>query len=154
MQENYLISITGRQKIDDEDGEVQLTTVGSYITKGSSRYIVYKEYADDDASRGQTSILKVDGSRRVTLIRGGEQRTRLILEKGIRHMCHYDTGFGGMMVGVFADKISSDLTDTGGSLNVRYTLDINSGFSSLNEIDITVKEVKNKNVQNRITGNQ
>ena len=82
----------------------------------------------------------MDGNRRVTLIRNGQQRSRLILEKGKRHLCHYDTGFGTMMVGVFADRIKSDLDDSGGSLEVSYSLDINSGLKSLNEIFINIKE--------------
>ena len=140
MQENYLISILGQQNYDGELGEVQLTTVGSYITKGSSRYILYREYDSDEPAAKITSILKVDGNRRVTLIRNGQQRSRLILEKGKRHLCHYDTGFGTMMVGVFADRIKSDLDDSGGSLEVSYSLDINSGLKSLNEIFINIKE--------------
>ena len=33
MQENYLISITGRQKLDNETGEIEVTTLGSYVKK-------------------------------------------------------------------------------------------------------------------------
>ncbi len=33
MQENYLISILGRQQVDGETGEVQVTTLGSYVKK-------------------------------------------------------------------------------------------------------------------------
>ena len=37
MQENYLISIVGKQYVDGERGEIQLTTLGSYVTKGKNR---------------------------------------------------------------------------------------------------------------------
>lgn len=140
MQENYLISILGKQNYDGELDEGQLTTVGSYITKGNSRYILYREYDSDEPTASTTSILKIDGNRRVTLIRSGHQRSRLILEKGKRHLCHYDTGFGTMMVGVFAHQIKADLNDRGGNLEVSYSLDINSRLKSLNEIFINVKE--------------
>lgn len=146
MQENYLISIRGRQKIDDEDGEIELTTLGSYLKKGNSRYIVYQEYTSDDQNRKRTSVLKVDGSK-VTLMRGGTDSTRLILESGKRHLCQYDTGYGNMMIGVFTSSVQSDLDDMGGNLEVSYTLDINSNLSSTNEIHITVKEAKNSDVQ-------
>ena len=93
MKEDYLISIIGRQKVDGESGEVRLTTRGSYTVKGNSRYIVYQEYDEDSQLSPQTSILKVeDQENRVTLIRGGMDGTRLILEKGKRHLCQYDTG--------------------------------------------------------------
>ncbi len=153
MQENYLISIRGRQKVDDEVGEIELTTLGSYVRRGSSRYIVYKEYMADQSPSTRTSILKIDGDSRLTLMRRGGDNTRLILENGKRHLCQYDTEYGNMMIGVFTSRLSSHLGDTGGSLEVIYTLDINSALSSLNELSITVKEAKNTDVQNRTAGN-
>ena len=44
------------------------------------------------------------------------------------------------MVGVFTSSFSSHLNEQGGSLRVRYTLDINSSLSSNNEISVTIKE--------------
>ncbi len=152
MQENYLISIKGRQKIDDETGEIEVTTLGSYVKKGNSRYIVYKEY--DDQNSAKTSVLKVDGNSTVTLMRGGAESTRLILEDGKRHVCPYDTGYGCMMIGVFTSKVKSELDDLGGRLEVNYTLDINANLSSLNEILITVKEANNKDVKTSVSSNQ
>ncbi|MBW7571604.1 DUF1934 domain-containing protein [Caproiciproducens faecalis] len=154
MLENYLISIIGRQKIDDETGEIELTTLGSYVKKGNSQYIVYKEYDADNHNAAQTSVLKVDGNSKVTLMRGGADSTRLILENGKRHLCQYDTGFGNMMVGVFTSRVKSSLGEMGGNLEVNYTLDINSNLSSLNELFITVKEANNKDVKNSVTGDQ
>ncbi len=140
MQENYLISIVGTQEIDGETDRIELTTVGTYVHKGSSRYIVYHEFNEDFPSEKVTSILKVEDEKRVTLIRSGGQRSRLVLEKGKRHLCHYDTGLGSLMVGVFAQSIRSDLTDAGGTLDVSYSLDINSGLNSMNEIFVDIKK--------------
>ena len=50
------------------------------------------------------------------------------------------------------DRLHSNLTDEGGKLEVRYTLDINSNLSSSNEILITIKEAENKDVETRATG--
>lgn len=153
MQENFLISIKGRQRVDDETGEVELTTFGSYVRRGDSRYIVYKEYTSEDKNRTRTSILRIDGSNKVTLMRGGEDSTRLILECGKRHLCQYDTEFGNMMIGVFTSRLQSELDDCGGSLEVSYTLDINSSLSSQNEILITIKEANGKDVKTSAAGN-
>ncbi|MCI9273314.1 MAG: DUF1934 domain-containing protein [Clostridiales bacterium] len=148
MQENYLISIVGKQYVDGEKGEIQMTTLGSYVTKGKNRFIMYKEYDEDNPSSKITSILKIEGNQKVTLIRNGGQNSRLILEKGQRHLCHYDTGYGSMMVGVFANRIHTDLTDNGGKLEVSYSLDINSGLTSINEIFINIKEAEQEDVKN------
>lgn len=149
-----MISIVGRQRVDGETGEIQLTTRGSYTVKGSSRYIVYQEYDEDDHTHPKTSILKIEEQeKRITLIRGGAEGTRLILEKGKRHLCQYDTGFGSLMVGVFTSTLRSSLDERGGSVDVNYTLDINSDLSSINEISITVKEAEQKDVKNCAAGN-
>lgn len=146
MQDNYLISIRGRQKVDGETGEVEVTTLGSYVCRGGNRYIVYKEYPSEDDPAPRTSILKVEGSSRLTLMRKGGDNTRLILESGKRHLCQYDTDFGSLTVGVFTSRFDSSLDDTGGSLNISYTLDAGDVLSSYNEVLITVKEVKNSDV--------
>ena len=73
--------------------------MGTYVRKGNSRYIVYHEFNQDLPAGKVTSVLKVEDDKRVTLIRSGGQRSRLVLEKGKRHLCHYDTGFGSLMVG-------------------------------------------------------
>ena len=150
MKEDYLISIIGRQKVDGESGEVRLTTRGSYTVKGNSRYIVYQEYDEDSQLSPQTSILKVeDQENRVTLMDG----TRLILEKGKRHLCQYDTGYGSLVVGVFTSTLRSSLGEKGGRVDINYTLDINSDLSSINEISITVKEAEQKDVKDCTAGN-
>lgn len=154
MQEDYLISIKGRQNVDGETGEVEVTTMGSYVKKGDSRFIVYKEYDTENNNAPHTSVLKIEGDSKVTLMRGGSLSTRLILENGKRHLCPYDTGYGCMMIGVFTSKLKSELDDMGGSVEVNYSLDINSNLSSLNEVLITVKEAKNKDVKTSISGNQ
>lgn len=139
MQEDYMISIVGKQQIDGETGEIRIDTLGSYVKKGDHWYIAYKEYDEDAPNRYQTSILKVEKNDKMTLMRDNSA-TRLILEKGKRHLCQYDTGYGQLMVGVFTSSFSSHLDEQGGSLRVRYTLDINSSLSSNNEISVTIKE--------------
>ena len=125
--------------------------MGSYVTKGKNRYIIYKEYDEDNPHALVTSILKIEGNQKVTLIRNGAQNSRLILEKGQLHQCHYYTGYASMMVGVFANHINTDLTDSGGNLEVSYSLDINAGLTSLNEIFIHIKEAEQEDVKNRRT---
>lgn len=143
MRQNFLINITGKQTVEGEEGEIELTTFASYIIKGKTKYIVYNEYDEYSPVKKVTSILKIDGSRKVTLIRHGDQLSRLTLEKGKRHQCHYETGFGSLMVGVFANNIYTNLTDQGGTLEIDYSLDINAGLTSKNQIRIDIKGTSN-----------
>lgn len=143
MEEKYLISVRGRQLVDDEAGEVELTTRGSYVKRGDKRFIHYKEY-DGDTGEASPATLKLEGSC-LTLLRPGG--TRLILEKGRRHLCEYKTEYGSMMLGVFTSGLDNQLGDKGGSLRVRYTLDMEASLASVNELTITVKEANDQDVQ-------
>ena len=146
MDENYIISILGRQIVDGEENEVSVTTLGSYVKRNHKRFIVYKEYDSQRSCKPITSILKVEGNDKVILTKKGAQTSRLILESNKRHICHYDTGFGALMIGIFTNKINCDLSDDGGQLDIVYSLDINSTLTSINEIHINIKEKNNKDV--------
>lgn len=144
MEENYLIHIKNRQQIDGESEEITLTTKGSYVMRDGKRYIVYREFDQDD-QKGQTSTLKIDYTCNptvVSLIRHDPQtgKTNLVLEEGRRHLCQYGTPFGCLSLGVFTSRIDDSLTDNGGSISMEYTLDVNTNLSSVNAITITVKE--------------
>jgi len=142
MKKKYLISISGKQILDGEEGVSELTTFGTYLKKGDKRYISYDEYSADIRESIKTT-LKVETDDKVTLIRN-KSSSRLILEKGRRHQCFYDMNLGcPLMLGVFANSIENNLTDDGGRLHFQYTLDIDSSITSLNEVDITVKEAEN-----------
>lgn len=141
LKEDYNISITGRQLYDDQDrGEVTLSTTGTYTQRGGARFIAYKEYDEDDPRVSRTAVLKVEPGK-VTMIRQGSS-TRLILEQGKRHLCLYDTGFGTLTVGVFTSRLDSALDADGGSLDIAYTLDIDSNLSSRNELTVKVSQRK------------
>ena len=137
LREDYDINITGRQSCDGEAGEVTLNTTGSYIYRGGARFITYKEYDQDDPRVSTTSVLKVEPDK-VTMMRQGTA-TRLILERGRRHLCLYDTGYGTLSVGVFTSRLESSLGEKGGRVDIQYTLDIDSNWSSSNEITVEVK---------------
>ncbi len=140
MKEDYAITIKGRQVYEDEDqGEICLSALGTYREKDGTRFILYKEYDDDDASVFRTALLKVEPGM-VTMSRSGSS-TRLILEKGRRHLCLYDTGFGTLTVGVYTSRLDVDLDDTGGKLEIAYTLDVDSNLSSQNLLSVEVSPV-------------
>ena len=60
--------------------------------------------------------MEQDGERESVelMTRFGKVPSQLVIEKGVRHICHYETGFGSVSLGVAADVIELDLTDAGG----------------------------------------
>ena len=136
----YLISVTGIQEVDGEKDKIELQTVGNFMMKPSHAYIGYKEYDEENPSISSNNVVKVENEDRVTIIRNGEIQTRLILEKGRRHQCHYRTIMGDLMIGVSAETIKNELTESGGKLHVIYSLDFNNEIVSNNEFYINVEE--------------
>lgn len=139
MKKDVLISIKGISSIDGESDTMELTTLGNLFTKNGKQIICYKE-SEATGFAGTTTMLEVEGDNSVVLKRRGTNRSELIIEKGKRHLCHYDTGEGEIMIGVFSDSITNSLSDSGGDVSFKYSLDINSSLASENEVYINVKE--------------
>lgn len=140
MNEKYLISITGIQEINGEKNKIEVLTTGDYTEKNGHKYIKYKEYSNDDPNISSDTVVKVEGDDKVTVIRMGENSSRLILEKGRRHQCHYSTQAGDIMIGIFTNLIDQSLSEQGGEISVSYQLDFFSDVVSTNEFHIKIKE--------------
>ena len=153
MKEDYIIRIKSRieQRMDEtaaaEENEefVELMTRGSFVLKGGSYYITYKE-TETTGYEGCTTTLKIAAdSSRVAMLRFGKSGgagTQLMIEKGKRNLCHYETGFGSMTLGVTADEIHCQLTEKGGVVRFGYLLDANSAdLVSRNRLEVTVTHV-------------
>lgn len=139
MQQDFIINIVGKQYMDGEQDKIEVMTLGHYTEKNGHRYIMYKEYDDEGSQGEQTTVVKIENNSRVSIIRPGAYQSRLLLELGRRHQCHYRTIAGDLMIGVFTDHIAMELDDEGGSLDVSYSLDFNSDMASRNEFHIDVK---------------
>ena len=139
MREDYEITIIGRQTIDAQTDEIQVDTLGDYTERGGAKYISYTEYADEAPYNGQLKVLKIENEDTVTMLTPGTP-TRLVLEKGKRHKCLYDTGAGVLSLGVYTQTLKHDLSAAGGELCIRYTLDIDTQLSSSNEICVRLRK--------------
>ena len=102
MEEKYLITIKGTMEQRGDTDTVELMTRGSLVHKDGAYYIVYKE-TETTGYEGCTTTVKVaEDARKVSMLRFGKQSSQLIIEKGTRHLCHYETGYGSISLGVAA----------------------------------------------------
>ncbi len=140
MEEKYLITIKGTMEQNGEQDSVELMTRGKFTRRNGSYYIAYAETAATGYDGCTTTVkLNADASQ-VTMTRFGKVPSQLVIEKGVRHICHYETGFGSVSLGVAADVIDPELTEDGGRLRFSYTLDSGGeNFISRNLVDIRVE---------------
>lgn len=135
----YIISVTGVQEVDGEKDKIEVIVTGDYMIKNGHTYIKYKEYDADNPQIALDTVVKVEEDK-VSIIRMGERPSRLILQQGVRHQCHYNTVMGDLMMGVYTSAIENNLTEKGGDLVARYQLDFFADLVSDNEFHINVKE--------------
>ena len=142
MEEKYLITIKGTMEQRGDTDTVELMTHGSLVHKDRAYYIVYKE-TETTGYEGCTTTVKVaEDASKVSMLRFGKQTSQLVVEKGTRHLCHYETGYGSISLGVAADVIEHNLLPDGGELQFSYTLDSGAeSFISRNLVDIKVDKL-------------
>ena len=142
LKEDYMIRIKSRIEQDGETSDMELMTRGSFVHRGGSYYITYAE-TKATGYAGCTTTLKVaEDASRVAMLRFGSAASQLLIERGRRHLCHYETGYGSMTLGVTADEIDSRLTDKGGTVTFSYILDADSAeLMSKSSLEVSVTHV-------------
>ena len=136
----YAITIDGIQDLSGERSTMSLFTLGSYTAESDGRRVIsYKESAAT-GFEGDTTTVTVDKDRSVIMLREGNTNSQLIIERGRRNLCHYETLYGGMSLGVSAKEIVNGLTENGGTLSFKYSLDVDANTMCENEVNITVRE--------------
>ncbi len=138
-KKKYLISIIGEQILDGESDKVEVLTTGNYMMKKDHCYIGYKEYEENNPNYYSDNLIKVENDI-VTISRKGSTKSQLMLEKGKRHQCIYQTPMGDLMIGVYTKSMKNTLTEKGGTLEVSYTLDFNTDLVSENSFKVTIEE--------------
>lgn len=138
MNENYLITVVGTQTVDGESDSIEVITNGDYtIAENGDITVVYPEFSEENPTvRTDTTVTLRDGA--LTIERKGPMSSRLILEKGKRHQCLYDTPMGQIFIGIFTDSITVDADENGGDIRASYQLDFNQHVVSNNEFHISI----------------
>ncbi len=141
MIKDALININSIQGIDDDTDTIEFMTDGRFGFKDGSYYISYDESRMlDTGDEVKTQIyIKPDDS--VVLQRTGTVRSKILIEKGNRNNCFYSTPIGDLTIGVYGEKIEHNLTDNGGEIKLKYTIDSDLKLISRNEVNITIREV-------------
>ena len=134
----YMIRLHDIHNYELETADATTILFGDLTFFEDGYKITYKESEGDLA--GCTTVITCKGGTEVSICRTGPYCTDLYMEVGKRHNCQYETEFGSMLMGVFAESVASDMTETGGTLDFTYNLDIGGDFVSRNTLHITVKE--------------
>ncbi len=138
MIQDVRIEIRGTQTADGEKNEVSFTTRGRFGMKDGEFFLSYDESEATGLENARTTLfLRSDSS--VVMQRTGLFQSRLVIEKGKRHVSPYSTPYGEMQIGVLGESVEHRFTEEGGTLFMCYTLDSDSRPLSRNTVKISVR---------------
>jgi uncharacterized beta-barrel protein YwiB (DUF1934 family) len=138
MDKDVVISIYGLQEGEDgPPGTITLVTRGQ-LARREGRYVVSYEESELTGLKGTHTTLSVDDDR-VALTRTGLYPSQMVFEKGRRHTSLYHTDYGDMLVGLSTQSIHNDIGPEGGSLLVRYAVEIDHSLAGMNHLKIDVR---------------
>lgn len=141
MKKDVIISIRGLQQAQDETSDpITLVTAGRFYRKNGSYYISYEE-TELTGLEGTRTTLKVAPDS-VKVIRTGLYPSELLLEQGKRHMSLYHTEFGDLSIVVSTQSIQNTLTDEGGDLDVKYTVEVANTPIGVNHLSLNIKNAE------------
>ena len=138
-----IISIKGTQSYNRTHDKIELITNGTLESRLGKYYIKYEESGENGYDNSSV-VLEVDDDS-VLMRRKGQVGTLMMFKSGEKHICHYDTGFGVMNMGVSTRSIHNALDKNGGRLFIKYSIDIDNAHAGNNTFEIILKEAHGSN---------
>ena len=135
-----MISIKGLPAFAYSDNEgFELLTDGEYLEKDGISTISYME-SELTGLSGHQTIFNVEPDR-VTLKRGGDHMSEMIFCESQKHNFLYETPFGSILMGIDTHSIDKNMNDEGGSLEIRYDIEVDNVSVSRNLFQINIESL-------------
>ena len=139
MEKPVIISIRGTQASEPGQEDVmELVTQGTLRGQEGDFSLSYRE-SELTGLEGTTTTFHIEKDQ-ITLIREGTLTSEMIFQVGKKHFSPYQTPFGGIILGVNTQKAFSDMTETGGSISIRYIMEVENERVGENSFEIQVSE--------------
>lgn len=140
MKQNVILSIQGRQLYEDQDPEViELITEGVLEKLPEGWRICYEE-SSLTGMEGVTTTFGIEPGK-IVLTRTGALQSTMVFQLGVLHESLYQLEFGALMISVCAKIVEYELSETGGTVDLVYGIDIENSGGGLVEyhLDVRVK---------------
>ncbi len=141
MIKDVIIDIKTEQSLDGQTDNIEFSTDGRFGIKDGSYFISYDESQLLEVDGEVKTMVFIKPDNTIVLQRKGSYNSRMVIEKGIRTSCFYTTPAGSLTLGIFGEKVMSQLNDNGGEINMTYLIDTNANPISRNTVNISVREV-------------
>ena len=135
-----MITIKGAPAFSySENDGFELLTDGEYVNEDGISTFCYME-SELTGLNGFQTIFNVEHDR-VILKRGGDFSGEMIFCEKQKHNFLYETPFGSITMGIDTHSIEKNLRDDGGSLEIRYDIEVDNVSVSQNLFKIDIRSL-------------
>lgn len=132
------LSICGRQTYMDQDPDViEFTTEGQMHNTDDGWKIEYAESSLTGMEGVHTSFLISPDT--MVLTRTGKLNSQMVFKLGVVHESLYQMDFGALLLSVCATEISYHLDEKGGTVDLKYSIEIEHGPSGTVDYHMDIK---------------
>lgn len=133
-----MLTIRGEQRYEGQEPDViELVTEGTLCPVAQGWRVSYEE-SDLTGLQGAMTTFEVTPGC-VTLVRTGAVRSQMVFVEGVPHESLYQIPEGALMVRVCARRIDTELSESGGYLDVTYAIHIEQVMAGSVRYHIDVK---------------
>ena len=138
MVKTVTLSVRGQQSYAGQEPDViELVTEGTLEDIDGGWRLCYEESELTGLAGVNTTFQIVD--KTVTLIRSGRLNSQMIFQEGVPHDSLYQMEFGALMLTVCAVKVETNLTEDGGTIDLKYTIEVEQNAAGMIEYHLDIK---------------
>ncbi len=138
MKKEAVLKILSIQHYDRQDPDtIELTTTGTLEYVDGGWEICYEE-TEMTGLEGVSTTFRLEPGQ-VTLRRTGRLRSEMIFREGQIHESLYQTEIGVLMLTVFAKMIEADISESGGTVDMVYSVSVENNEAGLVEYHLDVE---------------
>ncbi len=137
MKRPVILRLQGKQIYEGQDPEViELVTEGTLEQLENGWEICYEE-SDMTGLAGVTTSFLVEPEQ-IILTRTGRLESQMVFKIGLLHESLYQMEFGALMITVCATKLRHSITETGGTVDLVYGIDIEQSAGGVVEYHLEI----------------
>ena len=137
--DTVVVSVIGIQRDQaGEENRLELIAVGRHYKKNDIDYIRYEESAVSGLE-GTKTTLKIS-DKRLLLLRSGKVQQRMVFQQDAVSDSLYRTPLGNFNLSVKTNKLTVELSEGLGQIQVAYELLLDGQWQSANQLVIEIRE--------------
>lgn len=138
MKEKVFVKVKGLQFANGQEEEdiIEVINVGRYRIINGSEYVKYDEVYEESTEKS-TNTIKIS-EKCVEITKKGLVTAHMSFVEGEKTMTFYDTPYGSIYLGIFAQNIQIERDEDDIRISIDYSIDMNYEKVADSHIDIEI----------------